>query len=81
MSATFEACSISRCSVPMLTFMRWDEACELLTAVGESAPELDLNTAQERALGRAVAEKYGTEFFFLDRFPAAARPFYTMPSV
>lgn len=65
---------------PEPLIVTWDEACELLTAVGESAPELDLNTAQERALGRAVAEKYGTEFFFLDRFPAAARPFYTMPS-
>ena len=25
---------------------------------------------QERALGRIVAEKLGTDFFFLDRFPS-----------
>jgi aspartyl/asparaginyl-tRNA synthetase len=26
-----------------------------------------------------VAAERGTDFFFLDRYPAAARPFYTMP--
>ena len=30
-------------------------------------------------LGRIVAEKLGTDLFFLDRFPMAVRPFYTMP--
>ena len=35
--------------------------------------------AAERALGELVAEKYGTDFYFLDRFPSAIRPFYTMP--
>ena len=52
----------------------------MLEEAGEEAPGLDdLNTVQERALGRIVAEKLGTDFFFLDRFPAAVRPFYTMP--
>ena len=35
--------------------------------------------AQERALGKLVADKYGTDLFFLDRFPSNVRPFYTMP--
>jgi aspartyl/asparaginyl-tRNA synthetase len=26
-----------------------------------------------------VLEKYGTDFFMLDKFPLAVRPFYTMP--
>ena len=52
----------------------------MLEAAGEEAPGFDdLSTAQERALGRLVAEKYGTDFYFLDRFPSAVRPFYTMP--
>ena len=39
----------------------------------------DLNTAKERKLGQLVKEKYGTDFFILTRFPAAVRPFYSMP--
>ena len=52
----------------------------LEAAEGVDAPGFDdLSTAQERALGELVAEKYGTDFYFLDRFPSAVRPFYTMP--
>ena len=40
----------------------------------------DLSTAQERALGAIVKAKYGTDFFMMDRYPAALRPFYTMPA-
>lgn len=39
----------------------------------------DLSGAQELALGELVAEKFGSDFFFLDRFPTGIRPFYTMP--
>ncbi|GAX82774.1 hypothetical protein CEUSTIGMA_g10200.t1 [Chlamydomonas eustigma] len=39
----------------------------------------DLNTAAERRLGALVKEKYGTDFYVLHRYPAAVRPFYTMP--
>jgi len=60
--------------------VHWEEAMQMLTDVGEEAPGLDdLNVVQERTLGRLVAEKYGTDLYFLDRFPAAVRPFYTMP--
>ena len=34
---------------------------------------------QELALGEAVKEKYGTDFFMLDKYPSTIRPFYTMP--
>jgi aspartyl-tRNA synthetase len=37
------------------------------------------STEQERILGKAVREKYQSDFFMLDRFPLAIRPFYTMP--
>lgn len=60
--------------------IHWEDAMAMLEEAGEEAPGLDdLNTVQERALGRIVAEKLGTDFFFLDRFPSAVRPFYTMP--
>jgi aspartyl-tRNA synthetase len=39
----------------------------------------DLSTPQEKRLGQLVLEKYGSDFFVLDKFPLAVRPFYTMP--
>ncbi|KAJ2956329.1 hypothetical protein NQZ79_g7790 [Umbelopsis isabellina] len=39
----------------------------------------DLSTEQERFLGKLVKEKYHTDFYMLDKFPLAIRPFYTMP--
>eukprot|EP00286_Rhodomonas_abbreviata_P004187 CAMPEP_0181343870 /NCGR_PEP_ID=MMETSP1101-20121128/31844_1 /TAXON_ID=46948 /ORGANISM="Rhodomonas abbreviata, Strain Caron Lab Isolate" /LENGTH=587 /DNA_ID=CAMNT_0023455583 /DNA_START=20 /DNA_END=1783 /DNA_ORIENTATION=- len=39
----------------------------------------DLETHQERHLGQLVKEKYGTDFWVLERFPMEVRPFYTMP--
>ncbi|ONH67869.1 Aspartate--tRNA ligase, cytoplasmic [Cyberlindnera fabianii] len=39
----------------------------------------DLSTEDEKLLGRLVREKYDTDFYILDKFPLAIRPFYTMP--
>jgi hypothetical protein len=39
----------------------------------------DLNTKAEKRLGELVKEKYHTDYYILDKFPASARPFYTMP--
>lgn len=39
----------------------------------------DLSTAQEKALGAIVKRKYATDFFMMDKYPFAIRPFYTMP--
>ncbi|CAL5996965.1 Aspartyl-tRNA_synthetase [Hexamita inflata] len=41
----------------------------------------DLNTENERALGKIVKEKFHTDFYILDKFPGSIRPFYTMPDV
>ncbi|KAL6251154.1 aspartate--tRNA ligase dps1 [Rhinocladiella similis] len=38
----------------------------------------DLSTRAERRLGDLVKEKYRTDYYILDKFPASARPFYTM---
>lgn len=39
----------------------------------------DLGTRDEIQLGRVVKEKYKTDYYIMDKFPASARPFYTMP--
>jgi hypothetical protein len=40
----------------------------------------DLSTEQEKALGKIIKEKHGVDFYILDNYPLAARPFYTMPN-
>merc|ERR1712110_1357454 len=56
------------------------EAVEMLKEAGvEMGDEEDLSTPSEKLLGRLVKAKYDTDFFILDKFPLAVRPFYTMP--
>lgn len=56
------------------------EGVQMLKEAGvEVDPLGDLNTESERKLGLLVAEKYGTEFYILHKYPQAVRPFYTMP--
>ncbi|PHT80909.1 Aspartate--tRNA ligase, cytoplasmic [Capsicum annuum] len=56
------------------------EGVQMLKVAGvEVDPLGDLNTESERKLGQLVAEKYGTEFYILHKYPQAVRPFYTMP--
>ena len=45
-----------------------------------SAADVAFSTPHERLLGKLVRERYDTDFFILDQFPLAVRPFYTMPS-
>jgi len=62
--------------VPKLTF---EEGVQLLAEAGiHQSLEEDINTETERKLGAIVREKYGTDLYFLHRYPVAARPFYTM---
>lgn len=47
---------------------------------GKELPENeDLGTRDEIALGKVIKEKLKTDYYVLDKFPASARPFYTMP--
>ncbi|PYH95552.1 aspartyl-tRNA synthetase [Aspergillus ellipticus CBS 707.79] len=39
--------------------------------------ENDFSTAMEKQLGQIIREKYDTDFYVLDKFPMAVRPFYT----
>lgn len=40
----------------------------------------DLSCYDEKRLGELVKEKYGSDIFVLDKYPANVRPFYTMPA-
>eukprot|EP00934_Nitzschia_sp_Nitz4_P002507 Nitzschia sp. Nitz4//scaffold37_size175936//171509//173382//NITZ4_002072-RA/size175936-augustus-gene-0.23-mRNA-1//-1//CDS//3329549866//2497//frame0 len=61
--------------------LHWPEAMEILQEKGFDIGDgmNDLTGAMELALGEAVKEKYGTDFFMLDKYPLSIRPFYTMP--
>ena len=60
--------------------LQFKDAIALLREAGVEIGDFDdLSTEQERVLGRLVKEKYKTDFFMLDKFPLAIRPFYTMP--
>jgi aspartyl-tRNA synthetase len=42
-------------------------------------PNEDLSTTDERTLGECVRQRYNTDFYMMDKYPLAVRPFYTMP--
>ncbi|KAI2640693.1 aspartyl-tRNA synthetase [Hypomontagnella submonticulosa] len=58
----------------VLTF---SEGVQMLREDGREVEEEDLATRDEMRLGELVKEKYKTDYFILDKFPANARPFYT----
>jgi nondiscriminating aspartyl-tRNA synthetase len=56
------------------------EAVEMLKAEGlDIPPDTDIPSEGEEKLYQLVNQESGEEFFFLTRYPAAIRPFYTMP--
>lgn len=60
--------------------VHFTEAVRPLRGVAfEDGKESDLSAQEERQLGRIAREEYGSDFVFVMRFPAAQRPFYTMP--
>ena len=63
-----------------LLVLHYSEGIAMLREAGESLGDLDdINTTQEKLLGKLVKAKYHTDFYALDKFPLAIRPFYTMP--
>ncbi|KAG0266638.1 aspartate--tRNA ligase dps1 [Mortierella polycephala] len=66
--------------LPKTLRLEYKDAVALLRENGvEMGDYDDLSTEVERKLGQLVKEKYKTDFFMLDKFPLAVRPFYTMP--
>ena len=59
--------------------LNFKEGVRLLEEAGyKQDPLQDLNTENEKALGRIVKEKFETDFYMLYGYPTNARPFYTM---
>lgn len=50
-----------------------------LDSIPSDLSDFDLSTEMEKALGQLVKEKYKTDFYFLLKYPANVRPFYSMP--
>ncbi|OBT66833.1 hypothetical protein VE03_04052 [Pseudogymnoascus sp. 23342-1-I1] len=72
-----------RDETPRLSF---SEGIELLLSDGWTDDEgnppsdtEDLSTRAEIRLGQLVRERFKADYYILDKFPASARPFYTMP--
>ncbi|KAM6513772.1 aspartate--tRNA ligase dps1 [Fusarium falciforme] len=59
---------------PIIPF---SQGIQMLRDDGCDVEEKDLSTPDEIRLGQLVREKYNTDYYVLDRFPASARPFYT----
>lgn len=55
----------------------FQDGIKMLREDGCDVEEEDLATADEIRLGQLVREKFGTNYYVLDKFPASARPFYT----
>lgn len=53
------------------------DGIQMLRDDGRDVPMEDLATPDEMRLGELVREKYGTDYYVLDKFPTSARPFYT----
>lgn len=60
--------------------LEFPDAIKMLKEAGVTlGEEDDLSTPDEKLLGRLVRAKYDTDFYILDKYPLAVRPFYTMP--
>ncbi|XP_034946292.1 aspartate--tRNA ligase, cytoplasmic [Chelonus insularis] len=60
--------------------LEFSQAIKLLAEAGVTlGEEDDLSTPDEKLLGKIVKAKYDTDFYILDKYPLAVRPFYTMP--
>uniref|UniRef100_A0A1B6C9A9 Aspartate--tRNA ligase, cytoplasmic n=3 Tax=Clastoptera arizonana TaxID=38151 RepID=A0A1B6C9A9_9HEMI len=60
--------------------LQYSTGVEMLRNAGVTmGDEDDLSTPDEKLLGKLVKAKYDTDFYILDKYPLAVRPFYTMP--
>ncbi|CAA7266487.1 unnamed protein product [Cyclocybe aegerita] len=60
--------------------LTFKEAVEILVEDGVPREDLDdFSTENEKRLGRLIKAKYDTDYYIIDKFPMALRPFYTMP--
>jgi len=59
--------------------LRFPEIYDILKSLGKELPEgSDIDTESEKLLAEYIRKKHKTEFFFINRFPFAIKPFYVM---
>jgi len=59
--------------------LRFPKIYEILEKLGKKIPfGEEMDTESERLLGDWVKKKHNSEFFFINRFPYAKKPFYVM---
>lgn len=76
--AQYPASEFAFSKAPLVLNFR--EGVRMLREAGVEMDDFeDLSTEKERCLGQLVSQKYGTDFFILDKYPLSVRPFYTMP--
>lgn len=63
-------------NIPIMDF---DHARELCREAGIPAGEKDLSPAEEKYLGEWALKERASDFIFIEGYPMAVRPFYTMP--
>lgn len=73
-------------NAPRVLRLAFKDAAQLLAdkggadvMTGCTLPLTDFSLPQERRLGQLIKARYGVDLYVVDYFPAAARPFYTMP--
>jgi len=60
--------------------LKFPEIVKLINESGGYQGDLkDLKSDNEKVLGKIIKEKYGTDFYIVDKFPFNVRAFYTMP--
>ncbi|KAK4055675.1 aspartate--tRNA ligase dps1 [Microbotryomycetes sp. JL201] len=73
--------------LPETLVLKYTDAIKILQEAGvqQGTPPApigdydDMSTTTEKALGVLIKEKYGTDYYIIDKFPLELRPFYTMP--
>ena len=70
------ALDVPKLPFPILTF---PDIYDIIESFGKKAQRGgDYDKESEELLGKYVREKYKSDFFFVDRFPFAVKPFYVM---
>lgn len=63
-----------------LVMISFEDACKIIEDHGGKQEIYeDLNTENEKLLGKAVKEKYGVDLYVVHSFPTDVRPFYSQP--
>ena len=71
---------IVNCFREEMLVLNFKDGVDMLNEAGfEQGHFDDLGSKEEKALGAIVKEKYGTDFYILDKYPLDERAFYSMP--